>query len=187
MLESNFIHLKNLLLAECYFVYVLDKNCEANVKNISYEHIVKFRGLKNRNQYLNFLMIESRLPIIISDIIINMIAEKKFTLKTTCIINGFDEFTLRNNIDVTLKYQLKKMLHGLLFSNAGSYDVFDGSMEDHRVYYWKEVDGELKYCSALELSILLEFAYSKSYFQIDLKKSFVEDGIGTVSFSIRVK
>ena len=187
MLKRNFIHLKNLLLANCNFVYELDKNCLANVKSITHERVLKFLGLKNRNQYLNLLMLESRLPIILSDIIINMIAEKKFTLKTASIISGFDEFTLRDDIDVNLKYQFKKMLHGLLFSNAGSCDVFDGSMEDHRVYYWKGVEGELKYCSALELNILLEFAYSKSYFQIDLKKSFVEDGIGTVSFSIRVK
>ena len=186
MLESIFIHLKNLLLADCNFVYALDKNCETNVKNITNEHIVKFQGLKNRNQYLNLLMIESRLPFILSDIIINIIAEKNFTAKTAFISSGFDEFTMRDDIDVNLKYQFKKMLQGLLFSNAGSCDVFDGSMQ-HRVYYWKGVDGELKYCSALELNILLEFAYSKSYFRIDLKKSFIEDGIGTVNFSIRVK
>ena len=187
MLNENFIHLKNLLLANCNFVYELDKNCLANVKSITHEHVLKFLGLKNRNQYLNLLMLESRLPSILSEIIINMIAEKKIILKTASIISGFDVFTFRDDIDVNLKHQFKKMLYGLLFSNAGSCYVFDGSMEDHRVYYWKGVEGELKYCSVLELNILLEFAYSKSYFQIDLKKSFVEDGIGTVSFSIRVK
>ena len=187
MLKSNFIHLKNLLLADCKFVYELDKNCEANVKSITHERVVKFLGLENKNQYLNLMMIESRLPIILSDIIINMIAEKKFTLKTAFMISEFDVFTLRDDIDVNLKYQFKKMLHCSLFSNAGSCDSFDGSMHDRRVYYWKGFDGELKYCSALELNIILEFAYSKSYFQIDLKKSFIEDVIGTISFSIRVK
>ena len=116
-----------------------------------------------------------------------MIAEKKFTLKTASIISGFDVFTFRDDIDVNLKHQFKKMLHGLLFSNAGSCDVFDGSMEDHRVYYWKGEDGELKYCSALELNILLEFAYSKSYFRIDLKKSFIMNEKGIINLSIRIK
>ena len=126
MLKRNFIHLKNLLLADCNFVYELDKNCVADLKSITHEHVLKFIGLVNRNQYLNLLMIESRLPIILSEIIINMIAEKKFTLKTAFIISGFDVFTLRDDIDVNLKHQLKRcymvcyflMLVLVMFSTA---------------------------------------------------------------------
>lgn len=187
MLSENFIHLKNLSLANYNFVYELDKNCVFNMRSITNHNVLKFIGLENRNQYLNLLMLESRLPFILSDIIVNIISEKNFTLKTAFIISWFDEFTLREEIDVNLKYDLKKMLHGLLFSNAGSSDVFDGSMQHNRVYYCIGLNGELQYYSALELHILLELVYSKSYFQIALNKSFVKDRNGIFSVSINVK
>lgn len=79
------------------------------------------------------------------------------------------------------------MLCGLLFSNAYSSDVFDGSIQNEGVYYCKGGSGELKYYSALELNILLVPVYSKSYFQIKINKSFVIDRKTAFSISIAIK
>ena len=188
MRNSNFIHLKNLLLADYTFIYKMDKNStEPNIKTIGRVGDLKFKSLKNKTQYLNLMMIESSLPDILWNIILNLIKEENYTLTRTIINMNFEKLSLKKEIETSTKYQLKKLLHHLLFSNISSSNVFNGTMENDRIYYFKMHDGELKYLSVFELNDLLDLVYSKSYFQIDLKKSFIKNSLGTLSVWIKIK
>lgn len=188
MPNSNFIHLKNLLLANYNFIYEIDENCiEPDIKTIGMAGTLKFKSLKNKTQHLNLMMIESNLPDILWNIILNLIKEENYTLETTFINKDFKQLSLKKEIETSTKYQLKKFLHHLLFSTISSSNVFNGTMENDRIYYCKMHDGELKYFSVFELNDLLDVVYSKSYFQIDIKKSFIKNRKGTFRVSIKIK
>lgn len=138
MLNSDFIHLKNLRLADYNFVYELNKNCyRSDIKNKRKKDLIIFSGLENKTQQLNLMMIESSLPNILSDVVLDIIQAGKTSLNTIFLKQSLENLVLKKDGDYYIKHQLKKFLHHLLFSNIGSSNVFDGKMEFENIYYCK--------------------------------------------------
>ena len=188
MLDSNFTHLKNLRLADYNFVYELNENCyRSDIKNIEKKELLRFNGLENTTQQLNLMMIEYSLPNILSNIVLCIIQERNTSLNTILLKQSFENLVLKKDGDYYIKHQLKKFLHHLLFSNIGSSNVFDSKMEFESIYYCKSQNVILQYFSAFQLNDLLGLVFTKSFFQIDLKKSFIKNGYGTINLSIKIK
>ena len=133
------------------------------------------------------MMIESSLPNILSDVVLGIILERNTSLNTIFLKQSFENLVLKKDGDYYIKHQLKKCLHHLLFSNIGSSNVFDGKMEFGNIYYCKSQNGVLQYFSAFQLYDLLGLVFTKSFFQINLNKSFIKNGYGTINLLIKIK
>ena len=175
-------------MADYNFVYELNENCyRSDIKNIENKELLRFNGLENTTQQLNLMMIESSLPNILSNIVLGIIQERNKSLNTILLKQSFENLVLKKDGDYYIKHQLKKYLQYLLFSNIGSSNVFDGKMEFENIYYCKSQNGVLQYFSAFQLNDLLGLVFVKSFFQIDLKKSFVINEKVIINLSIRIK
>ena len=188
MLHNNFIHLKNLRLADYNFIYELNKNCyRSDIKNVIKKDLLIFNRLDNMIQQLNLMMIESSLPNILSNIILDIIDKGNFSLGINFILQECRERALKNESNYYIKYKLKMFLYHLLFTNTSSSNVFIDKIKYENVYYFKCEKKELEYFSFYQQNELLDLVYSKSIFQIKLNKSSIKDGLAIINLSIRVE
>ena len=188
MLHCNFIHLRNLSLAEYNFVYKIKETFYlSEIKKIKKTDQLIFYRLDNRIQQLNLIMIESHLPNILSNIVLCMIEQGSFSLSTKFIRQKYTDLTLINESDYYIKYKLKTFLYYLLYTNISSSDVFIDKIKYENVYYFKCEKKELECFYIYQQNELLDLVYLKSIFQIKLDKSSIKDGLAIINLSIRVE
>ena len=142
---SNFIKLKDLQMFETLILF--QKNKLGELEN---------GEINNRQQKLNLMMVDSKMPELIVDL-----AQGIFSYK----YNGFKDFVDLNSfktsqvIDIRtfMKRKISDLLEYLLFAKFNQDSAWNGSINNDNIYCLKNSKSELTFFTVYERGKLFDF------------------------------
>lgn len=185
--QADFINLKNLVLAE-YKIHYHINDCFSITKldEVSSKHQLLFQKFESKVQQTNLLFVDSIFPIILSDIALDVLLGK---------VTSFSEYihTKRNPIEIGilaneeyLKYKFFQFVHAMLYSNASSKKVCDGTLKTNKVFCIKNESGEILFYTLYEQQALQLLLLDKIKLEIDLTSSTVSKSNVKINLQMRL-
>lgn len=185
--QPNFIHLKNKTFAEYNFIYhINDGYIVKELMKFNDRNQLLFQKISNKVMQMNLMIVDSVFPLLLSDVVLFVLLNKSESFHN--YINANKRIFISNkeyNIDL-LKYKFRQFIHYLLYSDIASEIVFTGSIDSYKVYYLKDVKGELKYYSIYEQNELQELMFNRMKLEINFKKSIIRKDEAEICLRISI-
>lgn len=184
---KNFIHLKEKILGEYIFIYHI--NDGYSIKNLSkfeYKEQLLFQKIENKRQQHNLMLIDSKFPIILADIVLEVFINdiENFTQYecTQCLIFPIDREFDKHYI----KYKIKYFIQHLLYRNIGQLDNTANVLDLDKIFYRQNDLKEMEYFSVYEFEKLEELLFGNIRLEVDKKLSKVKNDNVNLRFRLVV-
>lgn len=162
IVKLNFINLTNLHFAEYEIVFrVNDGYNFKSASEISFKEHLIFQSIKNKNQQLNLMLIDSVFPIILADMALLVLLGKVKNLND--YLNSKEKIIFPQIINDKIYFERKIMdfINGLLYGEVSGKHIWNGDTDNSRVFCIKNKTDKLDFYSIYERNNLFELLKSK--------------------------
>lgn len=166
-MESNFIHLKNLTLAEYKIIYhINDGYSIKKLENISSKHQLLFQKFNNKIQQMNLMLVDSNFPIHLADVALEVFFNR---------VSTFEQYTLLKKNFVVIdaardtnyfKNKFYEFILLALYSKLSTTKACNGEWQTDLVYYFKNSHNEIQYFTIFQQRELQQFVFQNSRLEI---------------------
>lgn len=186
--KSTFINLSNKTFAEYSFVYSINDTYSINeLTKFSNKQQLLFQRIKNQNQNLNLLFVDSVFSNILADLTLEVFINNTKTFNQ--YLSSINKIKLvdEKNEQQFYKYKFFNFIHFLLYSEIALNKIYDGEINTDIVYCQKNTSGEIEYFSIYDQAELQLKLLDDLQLEINMDSSNISNQIITLCLRISHK